>query len=83
MSNSGLLRSVTNIDEFGELKSSKSMLLFSTTVLPATSCSLAILSSYSNLFFSFGGFAFSNLGLGEGFFYFVLAMYLWILLKTM
>ena len=37
MSNSGLLRSVTIVDEFGVLKSSKSMLLFSASVVLATS----------------------------------------------
>ena len=33
-------------------------------------------------FSPFGGFTFSNLGLGDGLFYFVLTMYLWILLET-
>ena len=60
------------------------MVLFSATVLLATSCSLAILSSYSNLFLSFGSiFTFSNLALDGGLFYLMLAMYLWILLETM
>ena len=81
VANSGLLRPATIIDEFGELKLSKSMVLFSASVL-LTSCSHAILSSYSSLFFSFGGFTFSNLGLGGSLFYFVLTMYLWILLET-
>ena len=60
------------------------MVLLSATVLLATGSLLAILSSYSDLFFSFGGFfTFSNLALGGGLFYLMLAMYLWIMLETM
>ena len=67
VSSSGLLRPATTTDEFGELKLSKFVVLFSTTVLLATICSLA---TYFNLCFSFGGFTFSNLGLGGGLFLF-------------
>ena len=73
MSNHGLLRSVTIVDEFQVLKSSKSVLLFYASILPGTSFSLAISSSYFNLFSSFGGFTFSNLDLGGDFFLFGVA----------
>ena len=67
MSNFGLLRSATIIDEFGKLKLSKFVVLFSATVLLTIICSLI---TYFNVFFSFGGFTFSNLGLGSGLFLF-------------
>ena len=54
----------------GNLNPQNVFSLFSASVLLATTFSLVILSSYSNLFISLGAFTFSNLGLGGGLFLF-------------